>query len=145
MVRVRLGSSVQPHALNRVTEGEDGSIERQVPLDVVRDLPHNDSLSAPGQVLRQVQDAGRGKVPVASRIVRNAISVTSSSAFDGRLRAGARLIGREISTSYVKRSNLTMRMGMRRLTRLTNGFLKKLEGLGAAMTVNFMYYSFARP
>ncbi len=51
----------------------------------------------------------------------------------------------KISTSYVERSNLTMRMGMRRLTRLTNGFSKKLENLSAAMAVNFMYYNFARP
>ena len=50
-----------------------------------------------------------------------------------------------ISTSYVERSNLTMRMGMRRLTRLTNGFSKKLENLSAAMAVNLMYYNFARP
>ena len=51
----------------------------------------------------------------------------------------------KISTSYVERSNLTMRMGMRRLTRLTNGFSKKLENLSAAMAINFMYYNFARP
>ena len=51
----------------------------------------------------------------------------------------------KISTSYVERSNLTMRMGMRRLTRLTNAFSKKVENLAAAMALNFMYYNFARP
>ena len=51
----------------------------------------------------------------------------------------------KISTSYVERSNLTMRMGMRRLTRLTNGFSKKVENLAAAMALNFMYYNFTRP
>jgi IS1 family transposase len=51
----------------------------------------------------------------------------------------------KISTSYVERSNLTMRMGMRRMTRLTNGFSKKIENLSAAVAVNFMYYNFARP
>jgi hypothetical protein len=61
-----------------------------------------------------------------------------------RVIEGARDEGK-ISTSYVERSNLTMRMGMRRLTRLTNGFSKKLENLSAAMAVNFMYYNFARP
>jgi hypothetical protein len=50
----------------------------------------------------------------------------------------------KISTSYVERSNLTMRMGMRRMTRLTNGFSKKLENLSAAVAVNFMYYNFGR-
>jgi len=51
----------------------------------------------------------------------------------------------DISTSYVERSNLTMRMGMRRFTRLTNGFSKKVENLAAAVSLHFMYYNFARP
>ena len=51
----------------------------------------------------------------------------------------------KISTSYVERSNLTMRMGMRRFTRLTNGFSKKMENLAAAVALHFMYYNFARP
>jgi IS1 family transposase len=51
----------------------------------------------------------------------------------------------KISTSYVERSNLTMRMGMRRMTRLTNGFSKKVENLSAAVALHFMYYNFARP
>jgi len=50
-----------------------------------------------------------------------------------------------ISTSYVERSNLTMRMSMRRLTRLTNAFSKKVENLAAAVSLNFMHYNFARP
>jgi hypothetical protein len=51
----------------------------------------------------------------------------------------------DISTSYVERSNLTMRMGMRRMTRLTNAFSKKVENLSAAVALHFMYYNFARP
>lgn len=50
-----------------------------------------------------------------------------------------------ISTSYVERQNLTMRMGMRRLTRLTNAFSKKIENLAAAVALHFMHYNFARP
>jgi IS1 family transposase len=50
-----------------------------------------------------------------------------------------------ISTSYVERQNLTMRMGMRRFTRLTNGFSKKVESLAAAVSLHFMHYNFARP
>ena len=49
-----------------------------------------------------------------------------------------------ISTSYVERQNLTMRMGMRRFTRLTNAFSKKVENLAAAVSLHFMYYNFAR-
>jgi IS1 family transposase len=49
-----------------------------------------------------------------------------------------------ISTSYVERQNLTMRMGMRRFTRLTNGFSKKLDNHMAAIALHFMHYNFAR-
>ena len=50
----------------------------------------------------------------------------------------------EISTSYVERQNLTMRMGMRRFTRLTNGFSKKVENLAHAVSLHYMHYNFAR-
>jgi hypothetical protein len=49
-----------------------------------------------------------------------------------------------ISTSYVERQNLTMRMGMRRFTRLTNGFSRKVENLAHAVSLHFMHYNFAR-
>jgi len=52
---------------------------------------------------------------------------------------------RHISTSYVERQNLTMRMSMRRFTRLTNAFSKKIENLEHAVALHFMYYNFARP
>jgi IS1 family transposase len=51
----------------------------------------------------------------------------------------------KISTSYVERQNLTMRMGMRRFTRLTNAFSKKVENLAAAVSLHYMHYNFARP
>lgn len=50
-----------------------------------------------------------------------------------------------VSTSYIERQNLTMRMSMRRFTRLTNGFSKKIENLEYAVALHFMYYNFARP
>src|SRR5439155_19108664 len=49
-----------------------------------------------------------------------------------------------ISTSYVERQNLTMRMAIRRLTRLTNGFSKKWQNLKAALALHFAYYNFCR-
>ncbi len=49
-----------------------------------------------------------------------------------------------ISTSYVERQNLTMRMGMRRFTRLTNGHSKKLENHACAVGLHFMHYNFCR-
>ena len=51
---------------------------------------------------------------------------------------------KKISTSYVERQNLTMRMSMRRFTRLTNAFSKKVENLAHAVSLHFMYYNFCR-
>ncbi|MEE9271353.1 MAG: IS1 family transposase, partial [Candidatus Krumholzibacteria bacterium] len=49
-----------------------------------------------------------------------------------------------ISTSYVERQNLTMRMQMRRFTRLTNAFSKKYDNLLAALNLHFCWYNFVR-
>jgi len=50
----------------------------------------------------------------------------------------------KVSTSYVERQNLTMRMNMRRFTRLTNGFSKKVVNLFYAVSLHFIYYNFCR-
>jgi hypothetical protein len=50
-----------------------------------------------------------------------------------------------VSTSYAERQNLSMRMGMRRFTRLTNGFSKKVDNLAAAVSLHYLFYNFARP
>lgn len=49
-----------------------------------------------------------------------------------------------ISTSFIERQNLTMRMSRRRFTRLTNGFSKKLENLRHSVSLHYMFYNFAR-
>jgi IS1 family transposase len=51
---------------------------------------------------------------------------------------------KHFSTSYAERSNLTLRMGCRRFTRLTNAFSKKVENHAHALALHFMYYNFGR-
>jgi IS1 family transposase len=51
---------------------------------------------------------------------------------------------KHISTSYIERQNLTMRMSMRRFTRLTNAFSKKIDNHRHAVALHFMYYNFCR-
>lgn len=49
-----------------------------------------------------------------------------------------------ISTSHIERQNLTLRMSLRRMTRLTNAFSKKFDNLKAALNLHFAYYNFCR-
>ena len=51
---------------------------------------------------------------------------------------------RHISTSFVERQNLSVRMGNRRFTRLTNGFSKKIENHEHALAIYYMHYNFGR-
>jgi len=84
-----------------------------------------DYVSAPGK------EASRRYTP--GRIIRVARQVISGNPK-----------WEDISTSHIERANLSMRMGMRRLTRLTNAYSKKWENLNAALCLYFWHYNFAR-
>jgi len=66
-------------------------------------------------------------------------------ATESRMRPGLLQLGAsQARVSYVERANLTMRMHMRRFTRLTNGFSKKLENHMHAISLHFMFYNFCK-
>lgn len=64
------------------------------------------------------------------------------SAYPTKIMGEPKVVG--ISTSYIERQNLTMRMQMRRFTRLTNAFSKKLANLKAAVALHFAHYNLMR-
>jgi len=86
-----------------------------------------------GQVVKQYEEYSGEKRYSPGRIIR-----ASRKRIIGNPRR------KDISTSHIERQNLTMRMQMRRFTRLTNAYSKKWENLKAALTLYFWHYNFAR-
>jgi IS1 family transposase len=92
------------------------------------------------QLLKEYGVADTGDAsPTARRYSPNVVTASTPKVITGDPHPD------HISTSYIERSNLTMRMGMRRFTRLTNAFSKKVENHAAAVSLHFMFYNFARP
>lgn len=123
--------------------------------DVYSRLANRVQLTTDGHrpYLNAVQDAFGNDVDYAMLVKHYGPAPAQN---DQRRYSPAQLIGYElkpisgspdmakVSTSHVERQNLTMRMGMRRFTRLTNGFSKKVENLEHAVSLHFMHYNFAR-
>jgi IS1 family transposase len=81
--------------------------------------------------------------PVGSNQTERKYSAGDCTGFDKK-RVIGKPIAEAVSTSYVERQNLTMRMHMRRFTRLTNAFSKKLENHCYAIALHFVYYNFCK-
>ncbi len=93
----------------------------------------------------------RGDIDWATIVKEYRLEATGERRYSPPVCTGVRVTRRlgdpdmdKVSTSYVERQNLTMRMSMRRFTRLTNAFSKKIENHAASVAIHFMNYNFGR-
>ncbi|MCC7423104.1 MAG: DDE-type integrase/transposase/recombinase [Planctomycetaceae bacterium] len=135
--------------------GRDGDAARIFVSDLSRRLRSRVQLTTDGHkpYLEAVEDAFGMDVDYAMLIKHYGSSeaTTTEAKYSPNVCTGCKqekITGypdpEHISTSYAERANLTMRMSMRRFTRLTNAFSKKVENHAAAISLHFMYYNFAR-
>jgi IS1 family transposase len=131
----------------------DGGTATEFMQDVAGQLSHRIQLSTDGHTmnLEAVEDAFGASIDYAmiQKIYGTAPETEtrySPAVCTGvkRYRVQGNPDPRHVSTSYVERANLTMRMGMRRFTRLTNAFSKKLTNHAAMIALFFMHYNFCR-
>jgi IS1 family transposase len=125
--------------------------------DLAGRLANRIQLSTDGHkpYLKAVKEAFGGSIDYAS-IVKLYGDEDEKGNLKHRTAGGAKVIGtrttvvsgdpdhHRVSTAYAERQNLTMRMSMRRFTRLTNGFSKKVENHMHAVSLHYMYYNFGR-
>ena len=121
--------------------------------DVASRLANRVQLTTDGHrpYLEAVANAFEGEVDYAQLVKIYGPEVGPNGRYSPSACIGARISPqsgkpdpKHVSTSYVERQNLTMRMGMRRFTRLTNGFSKKIDNHEAAIALHFMHYNFCR-
>jgi len=131
----------------------DADSARLFMLDLASRLKNRVQLTTDGHkaYLEAVDEAFSGQIDYAMLVKIYGETENPEKRYSPAKYSGSRIIEvsgspdtKHISTSYVERQNLTMRMHMRRFTRLTNAFSKKLENHIAAISLHFMFYNFVR-
>lgn len=132
----------------------DGEAARAFIADLAPRLAHRVQLTTDGHkaYLDAVEDAFAWEIDYAMLVKQYGDGPTSPerkyspSEYKGskKIKITGNPLKKDVSTSYAERQNLTMRMSMRRFTRLTNGFSKKIENHAHAVALHFMYYNFGR-
>jgi len=133
--------------------GRDGEVAYEFMQDLASRLAHRVQLTTDGHrvYVNAVEDAFGSEIDYAMLVKiygndsANDTRYSPAECIDCKpIAISERPDPKHISTSFVERHNLSMRMGMRRFTRLTNGFSKKVENHAAMVAIHFMPYNFAR-